>query len=76
MAGVYEGGRTGLTALWIALFNFLSMFFAPLFGSIPTLSTGPPATAMRASRARTRPRDVSAGVPLHVGPALIVVGVD
>jgi len=41
MAGVYEGGRTGMTALWIALFNFLSMFFAPLFSSIPTVSTGP-----------------------------------
>lgn len=27
--------------MWIAFFNFLSMFFAPLFGSIPTLSTGP-----------------------------------
>ncbi|EOD39349.1 hypothetical protein EMIHUDRAFT_223534 [Emiliania huxleyi CCMP1516] len=73
MAGVYEGGRTGLTALWIALFNFLSMFFAPLFGSIPTLSTGPPATAMRASRARTRPRHVRGCVAAC--PALIMVGV-
>ena len=41
MAGVYEGGRTGLTALTIAFFNFLAMFFAPLFSSIPTLATGP-----------------------------------
>lgn len=41
MAGVYEGGRTGLTALVIAFFNFICMFFAPFFGSIPTLSTGP-----------------------------------
>lgn len=41
MAGVYEGGRTGVTALVIAFLNFLSMFFAPFFSSIPTLSTGP-----------------------------------
>lgn len=41
MAGVYEGGRTGLTALVIAFFNFICMFFAPLFSSIPTMSTGP-----------------------------------
>ena len=39
----HSSGRdgAGLTAMWIAFFNFLSMFFAPLFGSIPTLSTGP-----------------------------------
>merc|ERR1711871_1244558 len=41
MAGIYEGGRTGMTALTIAFFNFLSMFFAPFFSSIPTISTGP-----------------------------------
>lgn len=41
MAGVYEGGRTGLTALVIAFFNFICMFLAPFFASIPTLATGP-----------------------------------
>jgi len=41
MAGVYEGGRTGVTALMIAFLNFLAMFFAPFFSSIPTVSTGP-----------------------------------
>lgn len=41
MAGVYEGGRTGLTACVIAFFNFLCMFLAPLFASVPTLATGP-----------------------------------
>jgi len=41
MAGVYEGGRTGMTALVIAILNFISMFLAPLFSSIPTISTGP-----------------------------------
>jgi len=41
MSGIYEGGRTGMTAMVIALLNFLSMFFAPFFSSIPTISTGP-----------------------------------
>eukprot|EP00401_Gymnodinium_catenatum_P036138 CAMPEP_0117477096 /NCGR_PEP_ID=MMETSP0784-20121206/10648_1 /TAXON_ID=39447 /ORGANISM="" /LENGTH=759 /DNA_ID=CAMNT_0005271391 /DNA_START=44 /DNA_END=2323 /DNA_ORIENTATION=- len=41
IAGVYEGGKTGLTALVIAILNFMSIFFAPLFSSMPTLSTGP-----------------------------------
>ena len=41
MAGVYEGGRTGLTALVIAFLNFICIFLTPLLSSIPTLSTGP-----------------------------------
>ncbi|CAE7456186.1 AZG1 [Symbiodinium natans] len=41
MAGVYEGGRTGLTALTIAFLNFICIFLTPLLSSIPTLSTGP-----------------------------------
>mmetsp|Transcript_22852 Transcript_22852/g.40245 ORF Transcript_22852/g.40245 Transcript_22852/m.40245 type:complete len:714 (+) Transcript_22852:46-2187(+) len=41
MAGVYEGGRTGLTALVIAFLNFICIFLTPVLSSIPTLSTGP-----------------------------------
>ncbi|KAL9138944.1 Permease GhxP/GhxQ family [Amphidinium carterae] len=41
MAGVYEGGRTGMTALVIAVLNFVCIFLTPLLSSIPTLSTGP-----------------------------------
>lgn len=41
MAGIYEGGRTGLTAMVIAFWNFICIFFGPLFASIPTISTGP-----------------------------------
>ena len=41
MAGVYEGGRTGVVALVIAFLNFLCIFLTPLFSAIPTLSTGP-----------------------------------
>ena len=41
MAGVYEGGRTGLTALVIAFCNFLCIFLTPFIASIPTIATGP-----------------------------------
>ena len=39
--GVAEGGRTGLTALVIALCFLLSLFFAPLFLAIPAAATAP-----------------------------------
>lgn len=40
-AGVVEGGRTGLTALVVAILFALSLFFEPLFGSIPSAATAP-----------------------------------
>jgi len=39
--GVAEGGRTGLTALVVALCFMLSLFFAPLFLAIPSAATAP-----------------------------------
>ena len=40
-AGVVEGGRTGLTSLTVAILFALSLFLAPLFGSIPGAATAP-----------------------------------
>jgi AGZA family xanthine/uracil permease-like MFS transporter len=40
-AGVAEGGRTGLTALWTAFFFLLALFFVPLVGLIPPVATAP-----------------------------------
>lgn len=40
-AGVVEGGRTGLTALVVAVLFVLSLFLAPLFASIPGAATAP-----------------------------------
>jgi len=40
-AGVSEGGRTGLTSLVVAVLFFLSMFFAPVAGIVPTQATAP-----------------------------------
>ncbi|WP_425448776.1 NCS2 family permease [Dethiothermospora halolimnae] len=40
-SGVAEGGRTGLTALTSAGLFAVALFFAPLFGVIPTEATAP-----------------------------------
>lgn len=38
-AGIGEGGRTGLSAMFTALFFFIAMFLAPLAQLIPTYAT-------------------------------------
>src|SRR5690242_7023797 len=38
-AGVAAGGRTGLTAAFVAVFFLLALFFAPLAGMIPAYAT-------------------------------------
>jgi AGZA family xanthine/uracil permease-like MFS transporter len=38
-AGVSAGGRTGLTALFVAIFFLLALFFAPLAGSVPDFAS-------------------------------------
>jgi AGZA family xanthine/uracil permease-like MFS transporter len=40
--GIREGGRTGITALTVSLLFFISLFFAPIFASIPPWANGPP----------------------------------
>lgn len=35
-----EGGKTGITAVVIGLLFFVSVFFAPIFASIPPWATG------------------------------------
>lgn len=40
-SGVAEGGRTGLTAVVVAILFVLSLFLEPLFGSIPGQATAP-----------------------------------
>jgi AGZA family xanthine/uracil permease-like MFS transporter len=39
-AGIAEGGKTGLTAIVTGLCFIVSMFFAPIFASIPPWATG------------------------------------
>ncbi len=40
-AGVAEGGRTGLTGVVTAFLFFLSLFFMPLVGMVPSAATAP-----------------------------------
>lgn len=40
-AGIAEGGRTGLTALTVALLFVISLFLAPLVGLVPGFATAP-----------------------------------
>jgi AGZA family xanthine/uracil permease-like MFS transporter len=39
-AGISEGGKTGLTAMFTGIAFFISIFFAPIFASIPPWATG------------------------------------
>ncbi|KIK05624.1 hypothetical protein K443DRAFT_674923 [Laccaria amethystina LaAM-08-1] len=38
--GISEGGKTGITAMFTGLAFFVSVFFAPIFASIPSWATG------------------------------------
>lgn len=38
-AGISEGGKTGLTAIFTGIAFFISIFFAPIFASIPPWAT-------------------------------------
>ena len=40
-SGVSEGGRTGLTAVTVAVLFLLSMFLSPIFMAIPAFATAP-----------------------------------
>jgi AGZA family xanthine/uracil permease-like MFS transporter len=39
-AGIAEGGRTGLTAMTTGICFLISIFFSPIFASIPPWATG------------------------------------
>ncbi|HEY5080129.1 MAG TPA: NCS2 family permease, partial [Opitutaceae bacterium] len=40
-SGVEAGGRTGLTAIWVAIFMLLALFLSPLILAIPPCATAP-----------------------------------
>ena len=40
-SGIYEGGRTGLTAVVAALLFIVAMLFIPFFAGIPSFATAP-----------------------------------
>ncbi len=66
-SGVQAGGRTGLTALVVAVLFLLAMFFAPLAGSVPAYATAPAllyvATLMMRELSEIDWEDVSEAAP-------------
>lgn len=55
-AGIAEGGRTGLTAIFAGLCFIASVFFAPIFASIPPWATGCTLILVRTPRPLAMPR--------------------
>ena len=69
-AGVSAGGRTGLTAVVVALLFLLALFFSPLAGSIPAFATAPAlffvAVLMTAGLAEIDWNDLTVAAPVLV----------
>jgi AGZA family xanthine/uracil permease-like MFS transporter len=69
-AGISAGGRTGLTACVVAALFLLSLFFAPLAGSVPAFATAPAllfvAVLMMSSLAQIDWDDLSVAAPVVV----------
>ena len=51
-AGVIVGGRTGLTAVWNAVFFLLALPLAPIFAAIPTFASAPVLVLLGVDRSR------------------------
>lgn len=69
-AGVSAGGRTGLTAIVVALLFILSLFFSPLASSVPAYATAPAllfiAVLMTAGLAEIDWKDITTAAPVTV----------
>ncbi|KAL3909857.1 MAG: hypothetical protein SGARI_002390 [Bacillariaceae sp.] len=70
--GVGAGARTGLTALFIGLFFFLGLFFAPIIASIPPWATGGALIIVGSMMARSL-KDVKWHDITHAATAFITV---
>ncbi|XP_071733358.1 adenine/guanine permease AZG2 [Rutidosis leptorrhynchoides] len=69
-AGIREGGRTGLTAIIVGFYFFLSIFFIPIFSSVPPWAIGPSLVMVGALMMKVIKdidwNDVKEGVPAFV----------
>ncbi|TED41954.1 NCS2 family permease [Pseudomonas aeruginosa] len=69
-AGVSAGGRTGLTAIVVAILFLLALFFAPLAGSVPAFATAPAllfvAALMASGLAEIDWEDITVAAPVVV----------
>lgn len=70
-AGVAAGGRTGLTAVVVAGLFLISLFFAPLAGSIPAYATAGAllyvAVLMTGSLSKVKWDDITEAAPVVIG---------
>lgn len=71
-AGIEVGSRTGLTSVFVALFFFLSIFFAPILASIPAWATGGSLIVVGALMARSLAK-VKWENPAHAITAFVTV---
>jgi AGZA family xanthine/uracil permease-like MFS transporter len=69
-SGVAAGGRTGLTALFVALFFLLALFFAPLAGMIPAYASSAALLFVACVMARGL-SEISWGDPTEYAPAVV-----
>ena len=69
-AGVSEGGRTGLTAVTVAVLFIISLFLSPIFMAIPGFATAPALVVvgflMFTSVARLDLSDITEAVPCYL----------
>ncbi|WP_417660644.1 NCS2 family permease [Pseudomonas sp.] len=69
-AGVTAGGRTGLTAVVVAILFLLALFFSPLAGSVPAFATAPAllfvAVLMTAGLAEIDWSDITLAAPVVI----------
>lgn len=71
-AGIEVGSRTGLTSVFVALFFFISIFFAPILSSIPAWATGGSLIIVGALMARSLVK-VNWENPAHAITAFVTV---
>lgn len=69
-SGVSAGGRTGLTAIVVAVLFLFALFFAPLAGSVPAFATAPAllfvAVLMASGMAEIDWRDLTVSAPVVI----------
>jgi AGZA family xanthine/uracil permease-like MFS transporter len=69
-SGVAAGGRTGLTAIVVAILFLLALFFAPLAGTVPAFATAPAllfvAVLMTAGLAEIDWDDITVAAPVVI----------
>lgn len=71
-AGIREGARTGIGAIVIGLCFLASVFFAPLFASIPPYATGPALVVVGALMMSTA-AEIDWDNPMKAIPAFITI---